>query len=180
MDKNRIDSHKLIFHPREVVKWLDGETVYPINLEIGLAGGCNHRCIFCSVDYMQYKAAFLNKDILLRNLRELSTRGLKSVLFAGSGEPLLHPDFVEIVNETKALGIDVALSTNGVLFTPSIAEQCLRDFSWIRFSVSAGTEATYKIIQQGQDGDLERVFNNSNFAHPKQACNNAQQGNVTP
>ena len=22
--------------------------------------------------------------------------------------------------------------------------------------------------------------NNSNFAHPKQACNNAQQGNVTP
>ena len=23
-------------------------------------------------------------------------------------------------------------------------------------------------------------LNNSNFAHPKQACNNAQQGNVTP
>ena len=27
---------------------------------------------------------------------------------------------------------------------------------------------------------MSLVFNNSNFAHPKQACNNAQQGNVTP
>ena len=24
------------------------------------------------------------------------------------------------------------------------------------------------------------TISNSNFAHPKQACNNAQQGNVTP
>jgi putative transposase len=29
-------------------------------------------------------------------------------------------------------------------------------------------------------GKKQKVFNNSNFAHPKQACNNAQQGNVTP
>ena len=27
---------------------------------------------------------------------------------------------------------------------------------------------------------IERIINDSNFAHPKQACNNAQQGNVTP
>ena len=28
--------------------------------------------------------------------------------------------------------------------------------------------------------DMQMYVNYSNFAHPKQACNNAQQGNVTP
>ena len=35
---------------------------------------------------------------------------------------------------------------------------------------------------EGENGKLKKAieFDNSNFAHPKQACNNAQQGNVTP
>ena len=34
----RIDSHKLIYHPCEVAKWLNGERVYPIEIEVGLSG----------------------------------------------------------------------------------------------------------------------------------------------
>lgn len=160
MENYRIDSHKLMFHPRRVAEWYEGKLSHPINAEIGLAGACNHRCVFCAVDYMGYNPHVLSREMLYNRLKEMQKKGLKSVLYAGTGEPLLNTNAVHIINDTKSLGIDVALSTNGVLFTKDVARECMNSISWIRFSVSAGTEETYKRIHQGQDGDLERVFQN--------------------
>mgnify|MGYP002622548020 CR=1 FL=1 len=156
----RIDSHKLIYHPCEVAKWLSGEKVYPIEMEIGLSGACNHRCIFCALDYVGYKPNFLDKDLILKNLRALSERGLKSIIFAGEGEPLMHKDAPEIFNATKSYGVDVALSTNGALLTKEISEKCLQSMTWIRFSIAAATDETYDKIQRGRKGDLQRVYKN--------------------
>ena len=160
MEDYRIDSHKLIFHPDRVADWMQGKTVYPINAEIALSGACNHRCVFCCVDYMGYSPSFLSKEIMHERMEEMHNLGLKSVVFAGNGEPLLNKDAVNIINDTKRLGIDVALSTNGVLFTEDIAKECMASISWIRFSTSGGTEETYHKIHQGKDGDLDRVFTN--------------------
>lgn len=160
MDKYGIDSHKLNFHPRRVADWLDGKTIYPINLEVGLTGACNHRCIFCSIDYLNYKPDSLSKGMLLDNFTELASKGLKSILLAGNGEPLVHPCCTEIINETKKLGIDVALSTNAVLFDKNIITECLDSLSWVRFSVSAGTEKTFKLVQGAKDGDFDKVLTN--------------------
>lgn len=168
MDDIRIDSHKLIYHPDRVAQWRQGEKIFPINMEICLTGACNHRCVFCCCDYLDYKADMLDYDNLLGNLREISpsceAHGLKSVLLAGTGEPLLYPRFAEFVNTLKGYGVDVALSTNGVLFTKEKADASLSALSWIRFSVSAGTEETYRRIHRSKQGDLQRVFNNIHYA----------------
>ena len=160
MEDYRVDSHKLIFHPDRVADWMQGNVVYPINAEVGLAGACNHRCIFCAADYMEYVPKVLKKDIIHCRFQEMQKKGLKSVLLAGTGEPLLNHDAPEIINDIKSMGVDVALSTNGVLFTKDLARECMSSISWIRFSTSAATESTYKKIHRGKDGDLERVFTN--------------------
>lgn len=157
-DNIRLDSHKLMYHPEVVGRWLKGENIYPIEMEISLSGGCNHRCVFCSFEYMNHTAEFLDKKVLLGNLRQLAWKGLKSVVYAGEGEPLLHKEAVNIINETKEYGIDTALSTNGVLLTPEISRDCLRSLTWIRFSVAGITNATYDKIQQGKPGDLQKVL----------------------
>lgn len=156
----RIDSHKLLFHPTEVSNWLKGETLFPIELEIGLSGGCNHRCIFCALDYLAYKASILDKDVIYRNLPIMSKGGVKAIIYAGEGEPMIHPDVSAIVNRTKELGIDVAMSTNGVLFTKEKAEECLRSLSWVRYSIAAATDDTYEKIHQCPKGDLKKVLRN--------------------
>ena len=125
-----------------------------------MSGACNHRCIFCALDYIGYKPNFLNTKLILDNIRELATRGLKSVIFAGEGEPLMHKDAPFIFNETKAYGVDAALSTNGVLLTKEVSEQCLQSLTWIRFSIAAATEQTYAKLQSRRKGDLQRVYNN--------------------
>lgn len=156
----RIDSHKLLFHPERVTKWLNGNLIYPLEMEIGLSGACNHRCIFCAVDYMDYKPQMLNAEALIRNFKDLSKNGLKSIIYAGEGEPLVNPNAPEIFNKTKEFGIDAAMSTNGALFHKEIAEECMSSLSWIRFSIAGATDQTYEKIHQCKPGDLQRVFQN--------------------
>ena len=156
----RIDSHKLIYHPDTVARWIKGENIYPIELEIGLTNACNHRCVFCAVDYTGYEPEKIDADMLKANLNELSVKRLKSIVYAGEGEPLLHREAFNIINYTKSLGIDAAVSTNGVLFTAEAAKECLKALTWIRFSVAGIHNDTYNKIQCGKPGDLEKVLVN--------------------
>lgn len=159
-----MDSHKLIYHPETVARWLNGENIYPIEMEIGLTNACNHRCIFCAVDYTGYQSNRIDSRILIGNLEELALRGVKSIIYAGEGEPLLHREAPDIINRTKDLGIDAAMSTNGVLLTPEMSRECLGSLTWIRFSVAGITDTTYDRIQQGKPGDLSRVLSNMEAA----------------
>lgn len=165
MDKYYVDSQKMVFHPRKVADWLEGEKeIYPINAEICISGACNHRCVFCAADYMGYKPDILSRELMKDRIMEMHEKGLKSVLYAGTGEPLTNNEAADIIIDTKKIGVDVALSTNGVLFTPNIIERCLPSISWVRFSVSGGTEDTYNKIHRGKPGDLQKVFDNIHAA----------------
>lgn len=156
----RMDSHKLIYHPEAVAKWLQGKNIYPIEVEISPSGACNHRCVFCAVDYIGYQPNFLDKDTMLRDIEHMSNKGLKSVICSGEGEPLLNKDMPDIANGIKKSGVDVAMSSNGALFTKEKASDCLAAFTWIRFSVASMEEKSYDAIQRGKAGDLERVKTN--------------------
>ncbi len=157
----RMDSHKLIYHPEEVARWNRGELIYPIELEIGPSGACNHRCTFCALDHLGYKPNFLKKEIILRDIAQIrSMGGAKSVICAGEGEPLLNKEITEIINGMKKLGTDVAMSTNGALLSKEISKECLGSLTWIRFSIASFEDDSYYKIQQAKAGDLDKVKKN--------------------
>lgn len=159
-DEFRIDSHKLIFHPDRVAKWLKGESIYPICMEISPSGSCNHRCVFCGLDYLGYKPGFLDKKLVLDNLKEMALKDLKSIVVAGEGEPLLNKHTPEIINGAKSFGIDVAMSSNGVLFSKDVARECLESLTWVRFSVNAGSSKTHHFVHKGGTGDFDKAIIN--------------------
>src|ERR1035437_6949238 len=110
-DKFNIDGHKLHLHPERVAQWLvDPVNTYPIYVEISPVGHCNHRCSFCAVDYVGYKPESLDADVLADRLYEMGRLGVKSIMFAGEGEPLLHKDIGSLIEYTRHVGIDVALT----------------------------------------------------------------------
>ncbi len=160
MDRFRIDSHKLNYHPGRVSAWKRGENVYPIYMEISPIGACNHRCTFCGLDFMEYKNRSLDTRLLVERLAELGELGLKSVMYAGEGEPLLHKDMPTIAEKTKESGIDVAFTTNAVPLTAEKAERIIPVSQWIKVSLNAGTAATYATIHRTKESDFERVFAN--------------------
>lgn len=160
MDKFGIDSHKLVYHVDRVSQWLRDGDVYPIYAEVGLAGRCNHRCIFCAFDFMQYNSDPLPVDCAVRFMEQAGAKGVRSVLFSGEGEPLLHPDFVTIVTAAKNAGIDAALATNGVLLVPELAEKILDKLTWIKVSMDAGCPETYAKIRRTDGNDFNKVIEN--------------------
>lgn len=159
-DYFRIDSHKLMFHVARVNDWLRGKTIYPIYLEIAPAGGCNHRCIFCALDYLGYKPGFLDLTVLKTTIKQASALGIKSIMYAGEGEPLLHKDICEIVRYTENSGIDVAITTNGVLLKKEVSRKILKFLSWIRVSLNAGKSKTYAKIHRAPKEDFYKVLKN--------------------
>ena len=168
----RIDSHKLLYHPEAVGKWLAGDIIYPITVELTPTSACNHRCVFCAFDYQNYQPVFLEKDIIVNNLKMLHERGTRAVVIAGEGEPLLHPDIISMVEELKSAGLDLAMSSNGVQLTREKTERILANFSWVRFSVSAADPDIYDSIHRGKKGDVLRAMENIAYAAEWKKKNN--------
>ena len=164
MDKFRIDNHKLIYHVERVNDWLQGKTIYPIYMEVCPSGTCNHRCTYCGLDFMGYRSKFLDTAMLKERLSEFGSLGLKSIMYAGEGEPFLHQDIVEIVNHTKKCGIDVSFTTNGVFFKKKIADCILDKTAWIKVSINGATKETYSKIHRCKTDDFEKVIKNMTYA----------------
>ena len=157
MDKYRIDSHKLIYHIPRVNSWLKGENIYPIYAEISPSGTCNHRCTYCALDFMEYRPRFLDKELLKDRISEMASLGLRSIMYAGEGEPLLHRDIGEIINHTKKVGIDVAITTNGVFLKKDLIEGTLENITWIKASINGATKETYAKIHKTNPDNFDRV-----------------------
>lgn len=167
MDSFRIDSHKLMLHPGRTAQWLDSKedwekakSVYPIYMEISPTGACNHRCTFCALDFVGYKPRSLSIDIMKDRLWEMGELGIKSIMYAGEGEPLLYKDIIPLTQATRKAGIDTAFTTNSVLLNHDFIENCLEHITWIKTSIDAGCSHTYSKIHGTDPTDFDRVVNN--------------------
>lgn len=169
-DKYKIDSTKLMYHPHRAAQTLDAQNnwelakeVYPIYIEVSPLSICNHACSFCGVDYARGRDQ-IDLETFRTRVAEMGKLGVKSVMFAGEGEPLLHKDIVRMVTATRGAGIDVAFTTNGVPMTQKFAQQALPFVEWVKVSFNAGTPETYAKIHRTKERDFHTVVENIKYA----------------
>jgi radical SAM protein with 4Fe4S-binding SPASM domain len=163
-DKFRLDGQKVSFHPHRVAQWLDfkddwekAKNIYPIYIEVSPTGVCQHRCTFCSVDYIGYKSDFIDVERFDDLAKEWASVGVKSNMFAGNGEPLVHPKINDMAASCLNSGIDVSITTNGVLLDRL---DPIDRVSWIKVSINAGTRDTYAKVHRTKPEDFDRVVAN--------------------
>ncbi len=166
-----MDNHKLIYHPDRITEWFKEGDCYPIYVEIGPINFCNHKCVFCALDFLENKKVSIKKEVLSSALEDMTNHGVKSVMFAGEGEPLLHRDIGFFTQDAKKYGLDVSITTNSVLFTQEKREQCLPNLKWIRFSIDSGSPENYSKIHGIKISDIkfpDRELIDINFYIPKE------------
>jgi len=178
-DKYAIDSHKLSYHPDRVAQWLAAgdnieklKKVYPIYVEISPVGACNHRCTFCAVDYIGYQNIRWETDILKERLSEMGKLGVRSVMFAGEGEPLLHNNLDDIIEHCANVGIDSYITTNFTMLNEKNVYKIFKHASWVKISINAGTRETYSQIHRTKAEDFDKVIENMRLAVKTKRENN--------
>ncbi|MFH0945855.1 MAG: radical SAM/SPASM domain-containing protein [Planctomycetota bacterium] len=141
----------------------------PAQLRINPMGTvCNHTCSMCWLAQLTPEEKQEQQQIdreqgmsLEQYLALLDGMppGLTEVNVVGGGEPLVHPDCIEIMAEIKRRRLSGYLMTNGSLMKESVA-RAMVDMSWdlTRISTHAGDRDTYRLIH-GVD-HFERVRNN--------------------
>ncbi len=159
MDNYRIDRHKLYWHLERVVEWQKGQLIAPIYVEISPTSVCNHRCVFCGVDFARNQGPYLDSAVTCTKIAELGQLGVKSIMFAGEGEPLLHKGLPDFVSTAKQSGIDVSVTTNGSVGSDESWDRILPLLTWLRFSIDAASPEVYAHVHGVRADVFDRVIN---------------------
>lgn len=120
-------------------------------LYIEVTATCNLDCVMCVRRAWAEPPGTMTLatyDELLQQLRELPA--LPTVHLGGYGEPLVHPDFLELVRRAKAIGARVEITTNGMLLDATTAG-ALIDLGLDRLMVSLDgvSPSSYDDIRTG-------------------------------
>lgn len=167
MKASRISFEKVYYHQRHLHDYVQtGDTVCPVHMAVGLTNVCNHACIFCcsrDVRLGHYNEnAVAPMDMIVDTVKEAAQLGLKAVSLIGTGEPIIHPKFVEIVRGIKATGVDVGLFTNGSCIDGDKVQAIVDTHTFLRLSCSAADREEHNRIHHAgqQVDDLDRIVAN--------------------
>ncbi len=158
--KIQLNGNKLLNHLDRVNDWNAGKSIYPIYIAFSPTSLCNHHCTFCVYHYKKFEPIYFPLIKYKQLVDEWSSLGVKSLFFAGDGEPFLNKDSIEMIDYTAKKGIDIAVNTNGRLLNNASNKVLIDSLSWIRFSVNAGTAKNYEKIHGTSSKDFEKVLKN--------------------
>jgi molybdenum cofactor biosynthesis enzyme MoaA len=92
---------------------------------------CNARCSFCLAppDHIT-----VSRDAIQRRLTWLRDAGIRKVHLCG-GEPTIRHDLPEIVEDASSMQLQSALTTNGILLSPTLIQRLAKSATSVKVSL---------------------------------------------
>jgi SynChlorMet cassette radical SAM/SPASM protein ScmF len=161
-------------------------TVFPLSqLYFYLTKGCNLACRHCwlapKFDPHGDKQPVLPLELFKQAIEEAMPLGLSGVKLTG-GEPLLHPNLLDMLRFLKQKRLKLTLETNGLLYTQEIAAEISKlDEPFVSISLDGADAATHDKIR-GVKGAFSKataaVRNLSDCGLKPQVIMSVMQSNV--
>lgn len=125
----------------------------PAILYFEITRSCNCRCRMCN--RYQNKHDNLSLEEIKKILSQAKNLGVRFLSLTG-GEPLLRPDFFEIVEYASSMGFELDLATNGTLINETNVKKIAKFFPILSISLE-GLESTHDYLR-GAPGSFKRVL----------------------
>lgn len=131
-----------------------GAEIFPLMVLASVSYVCNSKCPGCPYTQSNIRedfvdAPFMPPEIFKRIADEVGRFG-SMLRITGGGEPLLHPQMVELIEYAKKVGAKVGLITNGSLLTQDKVDRLLNaGIDAIDISVDAADAGTYSKVRVG-------------------------------
>ncbi|KAB2953626.1 radical SAM protein [Heliorestis acidaminivorans] len=133
----------------------------PLHLDIEPTNACNLKCPMCARTVLlqdsnkknSFPITTMDMDLYRKIIDEATEIGVYSIKLNWLGEPLIHPELVNMVKYAKDKGIiDVMLNTNAVLLSEKIAKDLIEaGLDKIFFSFDSPYKEKYEEIRVGAD-----------------------------
>lgn len=117
-------------------------------LGLSITTTCNLECKMCDIRRYEPSAVNIPLPLFSKLIRDAAALGLVQVTFSG-GEPLLHPNFVEMIDICKKYGVRVSIFSN---FSIKIGEKlwgAISNLDQLLISFDGATVETYEKIRHG-------------------------------
>lgn len=138
-----------------------GTSVFPATLDIELTNNCNFYCVMCSRKLMKRKVGCMDISLLKKIIEEAKLHPPKTIGLHLFGEPLMHPELIQIIKliKTNISGPKLILSTNAYFLNRDLSRNIIESgLDRIRFSLDGTERSTYEELRRGSD--FERVVKN--------------------
>lgn len=120
----------------------DGKSAWPETISLFLTYKCNLRCAMCGQwgetgAFNEYSGEVLRQRLSVEEFKNIieDIRGFKPNITLFGGEPMLHPQWLEIVRLVKRAGLRCNIVTNGTLIKNHAAEIISSELDEIIFSL---------------------------------------------
>jgi radical SAM protein with 4Fe4S-binding SPASM domain len=134
----------------------------PPSLQLEPTNVCNANCICCSTRVSQRKKGYMPDPLFRSIIDQAAEIGVKRIHLYLHGEPLLHPQIIEMIRYTKAKKLAVHLTTNGMPLNPqkmiALLGTGLTIADHVMFSVLGNSAEVHEQIMPGVNHD--RVVSN--------------------
>lgn len=127
---------------------------FPLMCVLSFTYVCNAKCPNCPYTNSEIRSDYKDRPFMQEDtFRIIADQcGIYGawVRISGGGEPMLHPQAVELIEYAKKVGAKVGLITNGSRFTEESSRRLLEaNVDMIEFSVDAADEKTYDRVRRG-------------------------------
>lgn len=131
---------------------------FPMMCVIGLSYLCNASCPSCPYTNSDIRQDYLDRQFMQEDTFKIVADQCGNygawVRVSGGGEPMLHPQAVELMEYAKKVGAKLGLITNGSRFTEENSRRLLKaGVDMIEFSVDAADPETYHRVRAGLEWD---------------------------
>ncbi len=137
----------------------------PKRVFIEVTNACNLKCKMCDRKNLTRKIGFMDMGMFKSIVEDEFIKGIPNIRLNNFGEPLLHPDLVEMTTYLKTRGYQkIGFATNGLLLNREKSEGFINGgLDYIIFSVEGTTQQTYEAIRIG--GKFEKIRENIKLFH---------------
>ncbi len=130
----------------------------PVEARIDLTLKCNLNCAWCNSAMYRHHKDELGMGFVYKLIDYLHGWGVKSICWAGGGEPSQHTYFLGLIQYAAEMGMTNGLLSNGTADSGEYSQYVGKYTRWAGISVDAGTAETYKKIK-GKDLFAQVMWN---------------------
>lgn len=141
---------KILHYRERIENLIAGIMIPPATVSFDMSNYCTHHCVWCNSRAYQLRDKNVMKREIIEDVIDTMGKEIHGWKLGGGGEPLAHPEALDLMGLLSSTKKRILLTTNGSLLSVEHAKLV----SKLRVSLDAVDKRTHERLHQSTDWDV--------------------------